>query len=118
MGDWLRFCPPGGAGAEPAAWFEELGRIGAGLVRQKAAGRQAMAEVLAAQPWLAGLFASGGAGASAPGAALQRAGGSDSAGSPDSADSCGQIRALRSSACFTVVCGVVAHAGAVWRNAA
>src|SRR5881227_3591323 len=71
-----------------------------------------MAEVLAAGTRLAGIFASGCARVVAPGAALQRACGSDSADATVSANSRGQAGTLRSAACFAAVCGIAAGVGA------
>src|SRR5690242_12793854 len=71
-----------------------------------------MAEVLAAGTRLAGVFASGCACVVASGAALQRAGRSDSPSAPVSEDSRSQVRAVRSSARLAALCGIIAHAGA------
>src|SRR5207245_10347690 len=75
MGDRLRFRTPSGAGAEPAAQLEELGRRSADLVRTQTTQRQEMAEGLAISTWHAGLSAAGCAGAVARRAAVQGPGG-------------------------------------------
>src|SRR6266705_1634566 len=104
MGDRLRLRTPGGAGAKSAAQFEELGRIGASVVRAEATGRQAPAEIVADPARRARLRAAGGAGAAAPGFTLQGALRSGSAGSPVSSHPCGQVRELGSKACFEALC--------------
>src|SRR5215469_2104904 len=100
MGDWLRLRTPGSAGAKSRAQFEELGRLCASMVRAKTRGRQALAEIVADPAWCAGLPAADSAGAVAPGAALQGASRTASAGSPVCAHPRSQVRELGSKACF------------------
>src|SRR5690242_15487396 len=71
-----------------------------------------MAEILAVGTRFLRVFAPGCARAVAPGAALQRAGRSDSTSSFISEDSRGKVRTVRSAACFAAVCGIAADSGA------
>src|SRR5215472_9807542 len=100
MGYWLRLRTPDGAGAKSRAQFEELGRVCTNVVRAETTGRQALAEIVADPAWRARLSAADGAGAVAPGFALQAARGTAPAGSPVCAHPRGQVRELGSKACF------------------
>src|SRR5258708_22689611 len=112
MGARLRLRTPTGAGAKPAAPFQELDGIRARLVRTQATRRQEVDEFLAASARSMGIFASCRAGAFSGGFAIQSAGRTAAARPP--VFSVAQIRRCspRSPACIAALFGVASIARA------